>query len=368
MTTWSLPADTGTRPRSGPARRLRLAAAIGAAVVLAACSRAPVPPPAEATAPPRLEANAWRTGDGARLPLTRWLPEGEPRGVVLALHGFAEHGGMFYSLAPHLAGAGYAVFAYDQRGFGAAPRRGLWPGRAQLVADARSAYRLLQRHHPGTPVYLLGHSMGAAVAMLAVTGRGAIAPAGTVLLAPAVQGWDTLPWYQRWALALGARLFPGAAPHQSWGRALTDVRVTDDPRIRRIQAGDPLVLEAVRLDMLHGLVGLMDAARDRTAALPPATLVLYGERDDIIPAAAACALLARLPARPSPRPRFALYPEGYHYLARDRQRRRTIGDILGWLEAPRAPLPSGAGTAPHAARARLGCVEGAQPARKRSGR
>ncbi|MDZ7748168.1 MAG: alpha/beta hydrolase [Halofilum sp. (in: g-proteobacteria)] len=65
---------------------------------------------------------------------------------------------------------------------GAAPG----PRRARLVADARAAVRLLRRTYPQAPVYLLGHSMGASVAMLAVTGPGAVAPAGTVLLAPAV--------------------------------------------------------------------------------------------------------------------------------------------------------------------------------------
>ncbi|MDZ7748169.1 MAG: alpha/beta hydrolase [Halofilum sp. (in: g-proteobacteria)] len=166
---------------------------------------------------------------------------------------------------------------------------------------------------------------------------------------------------------MGARVAPRARARQSWGRALTDVRVTDDPRVRAIQAGDPLVLEAIRLDMLYGLVELMDAALGRTRALPAATLVLYRRARRHHPAAAGCALLARLAGAAPPRPRLALYPEGYHYLDRDRQRRRTIGDILAWLDRPAAALPSGAGLAPSAARRQLGC-DAPQPARKRSGR
>lgn len=319
------------------------------------------PPAGEAVVAPRLEASAWVAADGVRLPVTRWRPEPEARGTVLALHGFAEHRDMFYALAPHLAAAGYEVVAYDQRGFGDTASRGRWPGRERLVADARTAWRLLREARPERPTYLLGHSMGGAVAALAVTGPNAIDPAATILLAPAVHGWETVPWLQRAALTAGAWLMPSAAPRQSWGRELADVQVTDDPRIRRVQAGDPRVLHAVRLDMLYALVDLMDAALEAASALPPTTLIQYGAQDDIIPPQAACALLDRLASAPGRGATFALYPDGYHYLARDLQRERTIGDMIHWLGAPGAALPSAPPTGPGPVRAALCEVAPAAP-------
>jgi len=324
------------------------------ALWLAGCGIPVKTPPAGPSAGPTvMDANTWSTSDGAELPITRWRAGGERHGVVLALHGFAEHRDLFYTLAPDLAAAGYEVVAYDQRGFGETATRGRWPGRERLVGDARAAWRLLARRYPDQPIYLLGHSMGAAVAALAITGPDAIEPAGTVLLAPAVHGWETLPWWQEVTLTASAWLMPAASPRQSWGRAVAAVQVTDDPRIRRRQAGDPRILHSVRLDMLYGLVDLMDAALQTVPALPANTLIQYGARDDIIPARAACAMLERLERMPPPRPRFALYPRGYHYLARDLQRGHTIGDILGWLENPEQPLRSGATRPPATARREL---------------
>jgi len=324
-------------------RRLARLIVCAVLVVPAACSvRVRTPEFGPAQGPPRLIDHAWITADGTRLPVTRWLPEGRPRGVVLALHGFGEHRNAFFTLGPALAAAGYALYAYDQRGFGETPHRGLWPGQDVLIDDARAAWRLLRRHYPETPVYLLGHSMGGAVAALAVTGPGAIHPASTVLVAPAVHGWGTLPWIQEAALVAGAWIAPGARPQQSSAHHFVDIRITDDRRILALQARDEQILRAVRLDMVYALVDMMSAAVERIDALPPATLILYGEKDDLVPRSAACAMLARLADRAAPRPRLALYDDGYHYLLRDRQRPRTIADLVAWLGTTGATLPSGA--------------------------
>lgn len=331
-------------------RGIRRFAVLLLVAVVAGCAGPNRPPPAADAGDPRLTGSGWITADGRRLPVTRWRGEGNPRGLVLALHGFSEHRRVFFALAPHLAAAGYHVYAYDQRGFGETATRGFWAGDEVLVDDARAAYRLLRQRYPNTPIHLLGHSMGGAIATLAVTGDAAIAPASTILVAPAIHGWDSLPWIQRLGLRLSHWIAPGARPRQSWGRALVDIRVTDDPTIARLQARDPHILRAVRIDMIHGVVELMDRALERIDSLPAPTLILYGERDDIIPNAAACAMFARLQNNAAG-VSLRLYPDGYHYLTRDRQRERTIADIRDWLHGTAAA--AGTASTPATAEERL---------------
>ena len=61
--------------------------------------------------------------------------------------------------------------AYDQPGFGEARGRGRWPGTAALMAALDQAVSAAHRDHPDVPVFVLGESMGAAVAMAALAPR-----------------------------------------------------------------------------------------------------------------------------------------------------------------------------------------------------
>ena len=120
--------------------------------------------------PPSFTEREFIASDGTRLPLRKWLPQGPVKAVILALHGFNDYSNAFDDAGKAWAAHGIATYAYDQRGFGGAPGRGSWAGEGRLALDAIAAIRVLRRTYPGRPLYLLGESMGGAVAILAATG------------------------------------------------------------------------------------------------------------------------------------------------------------------------------------------------------
>ncbi len=320
-----------------PVTTLMRGAAAAAALML--------PLPATATDPRAdgQDLSAWREDrliaeDGYPLPLRRWGPE-QPRIVVLALHGFNDHGGSMETLAKRLAADDIAVYAHDQRGFGATADRGRWVGGDRLAADAALIAERLRGRYPDRPLYLAGKSMGGAVAMRALI-REAPPVDGVVLIAPAVWGRETMPWYQRGALWLARTLFPGMNFSGRFAQRFIDIRPTDDPAVMAQLRNDPLVLKDARADTLDGLTTLMDDALAGSGALPAPALILYGGRDDIIPAPAVCALLRRI-AIDGRGLRMAYYPDGYHMLTRQLGARPVLDDIAAWLRDPSAPLPSG---------------------------
>src|SRR5690606_11774062 len=144
-------------------------AAVGLALgVLVGCAPR-YQPMGPATEAPRLAAHALVAADGVRLPLRWWLPAGgEPRAVVVALHGLNDYSQAFDRPAQAWAGHGIATYAYDQRGFGAGAQPGIWPGIDTLAADLHAAVQAVSQRHPGVPVYLLGESMGGAVIVAAL--------------------------------------------------------------------------------------------------------------------------------------------------------------------------------------------------------
>lgn len=276
--------------------------------------------------------------DGYRLPFRRWGRE-DPRIVVLALHGFNDHSGSMESLAQHIVASDIAVYAYDQRGFGATADRGRWVGHQRLAADAALVAMQLRERYPDAPFYLVGKSMGGAVAVLALV-ESSPPVDGAVLIAPAVWGRGTMPWYQRTALWLGKRVLPGVSFSGSLLRHFVEIHPTDDPVVIAQLRTDPLVLKSARSDTLDGVTTLMDAALESIAVLPGPALILYGGRDDIIPRPAACAMLERLASNGADW-RIGYYPEGYHMLTRQLQAALVIDDIAAWLQNPAAALPSG---------------------------
>lgn len=287
-----------------------------------------------------LLAQSWRADDGRELPLRRWPPEGAPRAVILALHGFNDYGTAFNDAAEWWASRHQlATFAPDQRGFGAGPYRGLWAGRDRLAADLLQQTALLRASYPGRPVFWLGESMGGAVALHALPqAEGVSRPDGIILSAPAVWGRASMPWYYSAALGLLSHTFPWA---EVTGRGL-GIQASDNiPMLRRLGA-DPLVIKSTRIDAIHGLVGLMDAAAEfpqrRPAAGLPPVLLLYGLRDEVIPKAP----VERFAAALGPEVRIAAYQNGWHMLLRDLSAEIVWADIAAWIADPKAPLPSAA--------------------------
>jgi len=307
-------------------------------VAMAACAPL-VNVPGRPVQEPYLDAAGFHAADGVVLPVRNWLPDGgPPRTVVVALHGFNDYSNFFVAPALYLANGGVAAYAYDQRGFGAGPDSGLWPGTEALVADARAFAKLIRARHPGVPLYLLGSSMGGAVIMVAEAGPEPLAVDGVILAAPAVWGRATMAWYQRIALWVGVRVMPWA---EITGRGLR-VKPSDNIEMLRALGADPLVRKATRIDAVWGLANLMDEALASAGSLKSPALILYGEKDEIIPRAPTRAMLERLPPAAADRRRVAIYGDGYHMLLRDLGSLTPWRDIAHWIADRRQPLPSGA--------------------------
>jgi alpha-beta hydrolase superfamily lysophospholipase len=298
-----------------------------------------------ATPATRLFEDRYIATDGTELPLRSWLPEGKPDAVILALHGFNDYSNAFALPAPSLVSHGIAVYAYDQRGFGAAPLHGRWAGTEMMVADATDAASLLRQKYPDRPIYLLGESMGGAVAILAATSANPPPIDGVILSAPAVWGRETMNLFERSALWI-AKLVPSM--HFSGRELPVKVKPSDNIPMLRALSADPLVIKETRSDAINGLVDLMGEALDAGPRLRTKTLVLYGEHDEIVPREPVEQLVESLPGPASQR--VALYPEGYHMLLRDLDAEIIVGDIAAWLRDSEAALPSGAD---HAARTTL---------------
>ncbi|MSO64378.1 MAG: alpha/beta fold hydrolase [Alphaproteobacteria bacterium] len=327
----------------------RLLAAI--AFLLGACASPYVQSVgSEVVEPPRIAAPAAGAGfdliasDGVRLPLRAWPAtdaSGDPttpRAILIGLHGFNDYSNTFSYPGPWWARRGLTTYAYDQRGFGQAREPGRWAPVGRLTADLVDAVVAVRERHPGVPIYVVGDSMGGAVALAALADRSVdwqgLGVRGAVLAAPAVWGGATLNPLYRLVLWLAVRVIPAEV---LTGRGLGIVP-SDNIEMLLELGRDPLVIKGARIDAVYGLVGLMDRALAASSDVGLPLLVLYGARDEIIPRAPTAAMAANLNGIT----RLAVYPAGYHMVLRDLQAEVVWRDVVAWIGGPSAPLPSAA--------------------------
>lgn len=303
--------------------------------LLTGCATAQPPvAPVNAADPP---SGHFAAAGGVRLPLRRHVAEAPRKAVLLALHGFNDYSRFISEAARYFTQHGIETIAYDQRGFGDASDRGQWSGADAMAADFLAILAEVRRDYPGVPVFALGESMGASVIAIALSQAPQTEIDGVILATPAVWSHDTMPWYQRFGIWAGASLAPGF----TLSSTKFDITPSDNTAMRTEWANDPLIIKATRLDRLDALTDLMASGQRATPLLTQRTLLLYGLRDVMMPRRPMIALFERWPADAGGHYRYVLYPNGYHVLMRDLQRKVVWDDVLSWMLKPEAPLPSG---------------------------
>ena len=295
---------------------------------------------------PKFDAKAetFTSFDGTELGLSVWEAKGEgaPEHVVVGVHGMNDWAGAYQFVAPVWAKEGVTVYAYDQRGFGRSPNKGIWPKEELLRKDLRTAVKVARAKHPNATLTVIGISMGGAVAMSTFNTDKPIDADRLILSGPGLRGWGAMRLAYRPSLWLSARIRPSWVVTPPKGVRIEPSDNWD--RLHKIWA-NPLMTRSNRIDQVHGCVSVMESGHKGAAFLPENTLISYGANDYVIPERSVKRTFKTLPAHV----RGVYYENGYHMLLRDKQSDVVAMDYLSFMRDPSAPLPSGAPDLPHRA-------------------
>ncbi|MFD6392136.1 alpha/beta hydrolase [Nocardia sp. NPDC060259] len=262
-------------------------------------------------------------GNGGRISWRAWQPETAPRGVVVLVHGIAEHSGRYEYVGDKLAAAGFAVYALDHVGHGLSEGAAANIGSMHAAADnVATLLDLAGTAHPGVPRFLLGHSMGSLVVLHLAT-RGPVDVAGIVLSAPPLDIPLGNP-VQRLAAPLLTRFAPNLGV-----LTLDSSTISRDPEVVRAYDDDPLVFRG-KLPARTAVEILQHTAlvKQRLGALTPPLLVLHGTADTIA-APSSSDLLERDTG--SADVTVLRYPGLFHEVFNEPERDQVIGDVTDWL-------------------------------------
>ncbi|WP_280397710.1 alpha/beta hydrolase [Nocardia carnea] len=269
---------------------------------------------------------------GHRLARRSWLPGGPVVGVIVLVHGVAEHSGRYDYVGRTLAAAGFAVHALDHVGHGESARVGA-PANLGSIDDAADKVAALldlaRTEHPGAPEFLIGHSMGALITLYLAT-RAPLDIAGLVVSAPPLI-IDAGNPVQRLLAPVLTRVTPNLGVLK-----LDSSQISRDSEVVTTYDNDPLVFRG-KLPARTATEILTAAGRvlDRLPQLRVPTLALHGTGDAI----AAPASTDRIEQRAGTNDLTVHRYDGlYHEVFNEPERDQVLADVVTWLSA-RIPKP-----------------------------
>ncbi|WP_309085254.1 alpha/beta hydrolase [Chelativorans sp.] len=305
------------------------------------------------------ETRTLRTATGATLRLYV-EPAGKARGVVQINHGLAEHAGRYGRFARYLAGRGFHAVAHDHRGHGetAAPGAPLGsfgpePAAENVLADVLAVHDHIATEHPGLPVILFGHSMGAMIALAFLAQHSRRVRGVALWNMPLASGVEAraaraaLAW-ERFRLGsdVPSRLLPQLT-FGAWAKAITDAQTPfdwlsrDRAEVERY-AADPLCGWPPTVAMWRDVFdfNLMITARRALQAIPremPIQLVGGGADPSTKHGEIMLRLARRLRRSGFSNLQTRIYPENRHESLNELNREEVMRDFAAWADK----LPAG---------------------------
>lgn len=291
-------------------------------------------PGREAPAGPPPIFDFFRAGDGARLRFGIWpVSGGAPRGAVLMLPGRSEFLEKYAETAEDLRRRNFAVYGLDWRGQGLSDRPLRDPGKGhildyrQYIGDLDRFAREVAAPAP-RPRLILGHSMGAHIALRYLAGRPGAA-AGAILTSPMIDIYPG-PWPPAIARFLtSAAVARGRAGEYALGEG--PYRPKTAERFRRnvltsdlgrylaetaaIRENPRLALGGVTWGWVAATFASVDALRAPETAerISAPVLMVQAGMDRVVPAKAQASLCQNLPGCA-----LEILPEARHEILQER--------------------------------------------------
>jgi alpha-beta hydrolase superfamily lysophospholipase len=251
-----------------------------------------------------------------------WNPSGTS-GRVGIIHGLGDHADRYGRAVRALVEKGFVVEALDLPGhgksYGARGHVESW----EEYRAAMEAWRERMREHGGPPVALVGHSMGALLALEWALRRPEELR-GLVLSAPPFEVVLRATMLKVRMAQLVVRLWPGFSQKTT----ILPSMLSHDPAVVRAHNEDPLIHYLMSARLFFEFQAANAALRQSAPKLPVPTLVLHGT-GDLISSPLGSERWAK--ATPPGMAELRLYEGLYHEILNEPEGPRIAEELASWL-------------------------------------
>lgn len=267
--------------------------------------------------------------DGQKLYYQVWRPDGasgdaSSQATLIVVHGLGEHGGRYMNLVNQIVPSGVTVYAFDHRGHGRSAEKMVAHINSfdEYRGDVRAFVQMVTADEAGTPLFLMGHSMGG----LIVTNYVLHYPdglRGAIISAPPVGEVDVS------AVLRGVgKVMSVLKPDFAIDNGLDANGISRDPAAVSAYENDPLVHGKVSARWSTEFFKAIDWTRAHAADFKPPVLMIHGDADSFVPIAGSRAFFAQIPQEDKT---YITYEGGYHESLNDLHHAQVAADIEKWI-------------------------------------
>ena len=255
-----------------------------------------------------------------------WLPEKDPKAVLLIVHGLAEHSGRYMNLVNHFVPLGYAVYGVDHIGHGKSDGLRVYVERFKDFTDTLKTFsHMIRDWQPETPIFMVGHSMGGLISSIYLLDN-QDGLSGAVLSGPSVKVPDNISS----VTILAGRLFSTLMPKLGL-LALEADGVSRDPEVVKAYINDPLVYTGkITARLAAELLKAMKSAAADASKITLPILIAQGGEDRLVDPDGAQMLHDTVGSVDKT---LKIYDGLYHEIFNEPEHHKVLGDVEAWLES-----------------------------------
>jgi alpha-beta hydrolase superfamily lysophospholipase len=259
-----------------------------------------------------------------------WLPESEPKAVLLTVHGLAEHSGRYMNVVNHFVPLGYAVYGIDHLGHGKSDGTRVYVEHFDDYTNTLKIYfDMVHRWQSDKPVFLVGHSMGGLISAVYLLDH-QTELAGAVLSGPVVK----VPSNITPVFLLMGKILSSLIPR--FGLLGLDANgVSRDPMVVKAYVNDPLVHTGKTTARLSNeLLKAMQHVTGQAAKITLPIMIVQGSADKLVDPAGAQMLYDTVSSADK---EIRIYDGFYHEVFNEPEHDKVLQDVEMWLEAHLGP-------------------------------
>ena len=272
--------------------------------------------------------------DTNNLKLREWEPLNNFSDIILKVHGYNDYSNSFDLSGRFFANNDIKSISFDLNGFGENTNRGEWFGLDIHIKNLAEIIQNIKRKNPKKNIYLMGESMGGAIATSLVKKHKELPIDGVILVAPAIWNFTETNFIKSIPLKFMSKVFPKL---QLSGKKFIKVRASNNNEILKELSEDKFFIHKPTLESLQGIITLMDESFIDTKEYLEnptfETLILLPLRDEIIPRKPIISIISDLNSKKNflENIKINIYEDSYHMILRDLQGEKILNDIKDWI-------------------------------------